>query len=493
MKIRFPVVSALGALALGACADAPAPTAPSSATWLRSAAATAEQRHLVRLTGNAPALERDVTALGGTVVFHHAGARIAVVTGLGDAAAATLATRSGIAEVQPDAVVTLASPAAKAPVLALDAAVAGEGGTMSQADPTTALRYAWQWNMRAIGAEKAWAAGKLGSPSVRVAILDTGLDYDSRDLSGLVDLSRSASFVASDDALRAANFPGRHTVDDFNGHGTNVATQVSSTGFAHAGVTSRTTLMGVKVLGASGSGSISGIVQGVLWAADHDADVINMSLGAAFAKAGGAGRLVALFNQVFAYANRAGAVIVVAAGNAAIDLDRNIVPVDGGTASAPSLYAAYCDTPHVVCVSAVGPQTFTGSPDVPAYYTNFGRSAIDVAAPGGNVGAALSPWPWGEGQISWVWSMCAKNYLPDPATPTARPCASGGSVTASIGTSQASPHVAGLAALLIAEMGGGNPAAIKDAIQASADDLGPSGTDPYYGKGRVNVARAFGL
>ena len=71
--------------------------------------------------------------------------------------------------------------------------------------------------------------------------------------------------------------------------------------------------------------------------------------------------------------------------------------------------------------------------------------------------------------------------------------ASGGAVTASVGTSQASPHVAGLAALLIAQMGRGNPAAIKSAILNSADDLGLPGVDPYYGRGRINVARALGL
>jgi hypothetical protein len=498
MKIRpsvVSVVSVVGALALGACADAPTVAAPSSAPRLQTAVAVpGEQRHLVRLTGDAPDFDRQVAALGGTVAFRHAGARIAIVAGLGDAAAQTLATGRGIAEVRPDAVVTLARPAQDAPVLELEAATAAEGGILSQANPATAIRYAWQWNMRAIGAHTAWAAGKLGSANVRVAILDTGLDYTALDLNGLVDLSRSISFVASDNAIRAANFPTRHNVDDFNGHGTNVATQVSSTGFAHAGVSSRTTLMGVKVLDASGSGSLGGILQGVLWAADHDADVINMSLGGDFAKAGGAGPLVGLINQVFAYANRAGALIVVAAGNSASDLDRNLIPdAKGNPTAVPSLYSSYCDTPLVVCVSAVGPQTFAGSPDVPAVYTNFGRSAISVAAPGGNAGGPASPWPWGPGSISWVWSMCARNYLPNPATPSARPCASGLVVTASVGTSQASPHVAGLAALLMAQLGTGNPAAIKEAIQASADDLGQSGTDPYYGKGRINVARALGL
>jgi subtilisin family serine protease len=158
-----------------------------------------------------------------------------------------------------------------------------------------------------------------------------------------------------------------------------------------------------------------------------------------------------------------------------------------------SLYSAYCDTPHVICVSATGPETFGGSPDVPAYYTNFGRSAVSVAGPGGNVGTTASVWPWGAGSISWVWSMCPRNLLPNPATPAVRPCAGGGSVNAMVGTSQAAPHVAGLAALLVAELGKDNPVQIKSRIVHSADDLGQPGTDPYYGRGRINVARALGL
>jgi subtilisin family serine protease len=211
-------------------------------------------------------------------------------------------------------------------------------------------------------------------------------------------------------------------------------------------------------------------------------------------KAGGGAQLVSLFNQVFRYARRQGAVVVVAAGNEATDLDHDAIPnASGDMQRYPSLYAAYCDAQHVICVSAVGPETRTGPADVPAYYTNFGRSAIAVAAPGGNASNTLSAWPWGTGNVSWIWSMCPVNYLPNPATPAVRPCASGGAVNALIGTSQAAPHVAGLAALLVAEMGKDKPAQIKTRIQQSADDLGQPGTDPYFGKGRINVARALGL
>ena len=62
-----------------------------------------------------------------------------------------------------------------------------------------------------------------------------------------------------------------------------------------------------------------------------------------------------------------------------------------------------------------------------------------------------------------------------------------------IGTSWAAPHVAGLAALLVAQLGHGNPALIRARILQSADDLGEPGIDPYYGHGRINVARALGV
>ena len=69
----------------------------------------------------------------------------------------------------------------------------------------------------------------------------------------------------------------------------------------------------------------------------------------------------------------------------------------------------------------------------------------------------------------------------------------GNRVTGMIGTSQAAPHVAGLAALLVVEMGKGQPHQIKNAIQKSADNVGGNGTDAFYGRGRINVGNALGL
>ena len=105
--------------------------------------------------------------------------------------------------------------------------------------------------------------------------------------------------------------------------------------------------------------------------------------------------------------------------------------------------------------------------------------------------------PWGPDFASRVWSFCAKYRIAgfDAAgAPILTPCTAGNRLYGLLGTSQATPHVTGLAALLIAEHGySRQPAALKHAIEQSALDLGPAGTDPYYGRGRIDVARALGL
>ncbi|HEV7992020.1 MAG TPA: S8 family serine peptidase [Gemmatimonadaceae bacterium] len=477
-------LSLVSALALAACtSDRVDPVRPFEAGPASRSVSPATGRYLVSVKKNFPSdFAARVAALGGTVELQHAGAGLAVVSGVSAANAAQLGTISGVDEVQADEVLSLDVPAA-----AVQADVANVT-VNSQLNPTTAARYAWQWNMRSIHANTAWAAGKLGSPAVTVAILDTGIDYDAPDLNGLVDLSRSTSFVPSDDSISTAYFPTRSKISDYNGHGTNVATQVSSKAFALAGVTSKTTLIGVKVLAQSGSGSFAGVLSGVLWAADHNADVANMSLGGSFSKAGN-GRFVATINKVFNYANKQGMTIVVSAGNASADLDHN-----------GNVFSTYCDAPHVICVSAVGPATVNDDPDAVSYYTNFGRSAITVAAPGGNADAAngftVSNWPWGPDIASWVWSYCSKTRIAGftgTGAPILTACAAGNRLSGFIGTSQASPHVAGLAALIVAETGKGKPNQVKHVIVKSADDLGARGRDPFYGEGRINVAKAVGL
>jgi subtilisin family serine protease len=244
------------------------------------------------------------------------------------------------------------------------------------------------------------------------------------------------------------------------------------------------------VLSRTGAGNTGTTLAGIVWAADHGANIANASIGGGFLKNNH--DLVGLspyINRIFNYANRKGMLIVVAAGNSTIDMDH-----DGNAVN------TYCDAPHVVCVSAIGPRLATSDQNEPSYYTNFGRSAITVAAPGGNADAAngftLSTWPWGNDIASWVWSYCPKYRiagLTATGVPILTACVAGNRLSGSIGTSQASPHVAGEAASILAANPGMSASDLKQAIIDSSDDLGPAGTDPFYGKGRINVAKAHGL
>jgi subtilisin family serine protease len=440
-----------------------------------------------------------VASLGGTVASYHPGTGFAVVDGLASVAAARLAGERGVQAVEPDVVSQIVDPAFEsAPALAGELDV----GIASRDNPAAATLFAFQWHHRAIRAHTAWAAGFLGSPSVKVAILDSGIDGTHQELAGLIDAGRSRSFVAtgstdplnpSDDQLLDAFFPGsgRPAWSDLNGHGTFTAATVSSNAIRAAGVTSKVTLIAVKVMNARGAGSILDILNGILHATDVGADVINMSLGAV---ASGHGGYIGFLNRITGYARSRGVTIVVASGNEAIDLDHS-----GG------VYAAFCSSGMVICVSATGPlyapiQGPYGDVDRPATYSTIGTSSVDVAAPGGNfeTDAQGNVIP---ASISWVWAACSSTqllFLDDPdeegdehyvktSCTTSNRAIAGG-----VGTSASAPHVAGLAALLV-ERFGRSPGAIRTLIQDTADDLGKSGVDPRYGKGRINVARALGL
>lgn len=497
--IRVPTLVVLAIGALAACAEPNIPLAPTAEAvaplvarrgglGFNAVAAGGGDTYLVRFKESEipKNFASSVAKMGGAVIFAHAGVGIAAVSGIDPASAAALASRRDIAAVDPDMYTLLDDPT--------DLNVESADVPASPAAPNTAFFFARQWHLRAINAPAAWAAGKLGVDTVEVGILDTGLGYVHLDLAGRVDLAKSVSFLDTTENKRVqASFPGAHPVADLHYHGTHVGATVASNAIAAAGVTSRVTLVGIKVCAPGeanpppppvttpptpptppwqASCPISAVIAGILYAADKDLDVINLSLGGNFfrrnasASGGNGPSFIATINSVYNYANKKGTTVVVAAGNSRIDLDN-----DGNN------YNAYCNAPHVICVSATGPTAATNATNGPwfnvdalASYSNFGASAITVAAPGGT----------GRGP---VWAACSSFSL------ALAVCQTDTFIVGLTGTSMAAPHAAGVAALIAGDVGH-KPSAIKARLIGTSDDLGPVGIDPVYGNGRINAGRA---
>ncbi|THE09374.1 peptidase S8 [Bacillus timonensis] len=195
-----------------------------------------------------------------------------------------------------------------------------------------------KWHYDMIKAPQAWTITN-GSSAVKVAVLDTGIDHNHPSLANFVNTSLGRSFVGG-------------TTMDVQGHGTHVAGTIASYGSV-SGVMQNATLIPVKVLGNDGSGSLYGITQGILYAADIDADVINMSLGG-----GGYNQSM---DEAVQTATAQGTIVVAASGN------------DG--ASSISYPAAYSS------VIAVGSVTSSGTR---SSFSNYG-SGLELMAPGSSI------------------------------------------------------------------------------------------------------------
>ncbi|MBL8952362.1 MAG: S8 family serine peptidase [Myxococcaceae bacterium] len=322
---------------------------------------------------------------------------------------------------------------------------AGEGA--SEALPTTAPakdsegfqpndpQYGKQWNLPMINMPKAWQITK--GKGVVVAVLDTGIAYeDYEDFKQVPDLN-GAKFAKGYDFVNNDSHP-----NDDHGHGTHVAgtiAQVTNNKEGVAGVAFEATLMPVKVLNHFGSGSTAQISDAIRWAADHGANVINMSLG-------GGGRSAVMENAV-AYARKKGVVVVCAAGNGG-----------RGVVEFPAAY------PGSVAVVAVGP---TGAK---AAYSSWGKEA-DVSAPGGDKSRGVE---FGILQNTIDAQDNAKSIY-----------------AYFNGTSMAAPHVAGLAALLFSA-GAKTPDQVEKALFASAKAApGQQGWSEQFGHGIIDAQAAL--
>lgn len=361
------------------------------------------------------------------------------------ALAATLRGRPGVRYAEPDYRV---QPSAVLPAVLPDT------------EPNDSF-YNLQWHYPQIQLPAAWDL-TTGSNAVIVAVLDSGStphpDLVAREIAGK-DMISSPANAGDGDGIDDDPFD----VGDSNGvapssfHGSHVAGTIgadTNNGSGVAGVTWAGRIMHVRVLGIGG-GSGFDTLNGILYAAGlanssgsvpaQRADIMNMSLGGGGFSQG--------TQDACSAAKAAGVVVIAAAGNE-----------NSGT---PSFPAAYAD---VISVAAVDLQSNR------APYSNF-HPSVDIAAPGGNVGADLNGDGYGDGVLS-----TKPDDSVNPVDYT--------SFSFYQGTSMAAPHVAGVAALVLSMDGGLSPTQVESILTGTATDLGAAGHDNIFGNGLVNAFAA---
>ncbi len=274
-----------------------------------------------------------------------------------------------------------------------------------------------QWALANIQAFDAWdittGAGMI------IAVLDTGVSTSHPDLEGKVMPGYNAILNNGD-------------TEDDNGHGTAVSGLIAAqtdNGTGIAGMCWGCQILPIKVLSSRGGGDAASVANGVRWAVDNGARIINMSLGGS--------RDSQTLRDAIAYADSRGTLVISSSGNE---------QQDGNPVSYPAAYA------EVIAVGA------TGNTDVITGFSNTG-DYVDLAAPG--VG---------------LWTTVL-----------------GGTYGPPNGTSFASPYVSGTAGLIWSIRSDLSHYDVACILQASADDKGTPGKDPEYGWGRLNAVRALQL
>jgi subtilisin family serine protease len=431
---------------------------------------TGPVKHYVLMAAGAwkTAQDEAIRRTGGTVDFSHAASGLGSATSSDPGFLKRVMKGGAFAKGAEDMMVQWQEPANEQIVPVEDAVTPGDDSFIDVL-----------WNMTAIEAQGAWSAGYDGQ-GARVAVIDGGLCPTHPDLAANIDVAASRSFVPGFTYDQDTGGPTafRHAC-----HVAGIIAAVDNT-IGTIGVAPRATIIGCKAL-QGGSGTFGAVIQAILYASDPiseggaGAHIINMSLGATFALGGGntgAAQLVAALNRAVAHAASSNVLVVCSAGGGALDLDHS-----GSTVTVPAQSAG------AIAVSATAPVGFAvgwpgGATNFgdPASYTNYGRSAIWVSAPGGD------------------------SALPGSATcsipPVTAPCwifdlvlapgnTSGGYFFVG-GTSMAAAHASGVAALIVQRHPGISAGSLKTLLANSADDEGETGIDPYHGHGFVNARRA---
>ncbi len=436
-----------------------------------SAAGPGAQSYIVvsRSTHISPRLLSQIEAMGGTITRTIDQVGIIVVSSSNPAFPSRIARLRGVDSIAPNVKINAIDPVQP---VALTAADYNNPPNSGDDD----FFFDLQWGHDAVDAVEAWENRGRGA-GVRVAVLDDGIDSDHPDLAPNLNVDLSTSFVPGETFEYIENWPG----DPFS-HGTHVAGTIAAAdnGYGTIGIAPEAEIFMVKVLSSlTGSGDFDWLLEGIVYAADNGADVINMSLGAAIDEeeieslddALDVAALVTSLDRVGRYANMHGATLIAAAGNDGESLDGTIHHL-------PS------DIPRYLSISATAPIGWAVDPttdlDVPTFYTNYGHT-IHNAAPGGSI-----EYPGDEDcTVAGITRPC---WVFDLVFSTG----SSGSWYWGGGTSMAAPHASGVAAIIIGANGGDmNPGLVKLALKRSADDLGDPGKDAFFGWGRVNANNPY--
>ena len=276
-----------------------------------------------------------------------------------------------------------------------------------------------QWGMQQVDAPDAWAHD-IDASNITVAVLDTGIDYTHPKLAGRVELGWNVA-------------DGNKDVSDHFGHGTHVAGIIGAQGGDGGleGVCDTCKLMAVKVLGDNGEGTTDAVIQGIQYAVQYGANIINMSLGSSDTAIDPA------LGQAIAYARQHNVLVICAAGN------------DGGDVTSPA------NDPNAIAVSSTSKFLWW---EYLSWFSNRG-SKIEVGAPGGGIWSTVPETPNETGAIGYAKLS---------------------------GTSMAAPMVSGEAALIEAA----HPEFDADAVQQRIDqavDVWDGGRNDRVGFGRIRL------
>ena len=299
-----------------------------------------------------------------------------------------------------------------------------------------------QWALNLLGAPAFWQTGS--GAGLIVGVLDSGIQLNHPDLFTQIWTNQAeiaANFIDDDSNGKIDDIHGWHfynsglqnaNVSDDFGHGTHVSGIIAAAnnGSGTSGVAPASQIMPVKVLDQYGQGHASDIAAGIIYAVDNGAQIINLSIGTS--------EDIPILKNAIEYADSQGAIIVAAAGN------------DGtNSVDYPAKY------PQVLAVAA------SDSCDLRASFSDYGAE-IEITAPGVRI--------------------CSTGYC----APT-RDCSNPNFYFYKSGTSMASPHVAGVAALIWSAEPALSAAEVRARLANAALDLAAPGWDIYTGWGRVNL------